>query len=171
MSPLEFVAMGYRYPRPGSAERLAAALATQKRGEVARHMRHLVDAVTSLSLGEWEELHTATLDLSAPFVPYVGHVEWGENYRRGAFMAELQAAMKAERIDLDGELPDHIASILRYLSVATTPLGDLIDILPGAVAEMERTLRSAAPDNPYCHLLAATAACTAERPVTIGGRR
>ena len=109
MSPLEFVAMGYSYPRPGSAERLAAALATQKRGEVARHMRHLVDAVTPLSLGEWEELHTATLDLSAPFVPYVGHVEWGENYRRGAFMAELQAAMNAERIDLDGELPDHIA--------------------------------------------------------------
>ena len=55
-------------------------------------MRHFLDEVGSLTLGEWEELHTATLDLSAPFVPYVGHVIWGDDYRRGEFMADLVGA-------------------------------------------------------------------------------
>lgn len=163
--------MGYRYPRPGSIERLTSALDTLDSGDVERHMRRFVEAVGVLSLGEWEELHTATLDLSAPVVPYVGHVVWGENYRRGAFMADLQAAMVAAGIDLDGELPDHIEPILRYLAVAGEPLADLLEVLPGAVVDMERMLRKAAPDNPYRHLLAATVACAANKPVRIGGRR
>jgi nitrate reductase delta subunit len=86
-------------------------------------------------------------------------------------MADLQAAMRADEIDLSGELPDHIEPILRYLAVATEPLPDLVEVLPGAVAEMKHTLTSVAPHNPYCHLLAATVACAGDQPVSIGGRR
>lgn len=167
----EVVAMGYRSPRPDSLERLTTAIDTLGSGDVERHLRRFVEAVGVLSLGEWEELHTATLDLCAPVVPYVGHVVWGENYRRGAFMADLQAAMNAAGIDLDGELPDHIEPILRYLAVTDDPLPDLVVVLPGAVVEMEHMLRKAAPENPYRHLLAATVACAANKPVRIGGRR
>ncbi len=134
-------------------------------------MRHFLDEVGSLSLGEWEELHTATLDLSAPFVPYVGHVIWGDAYRRGEFMADLVGALRDAEIELGGELPDHVEPILRYLAATDTPLPDLVEVLPGALATMSQTLKSAAPGNPYCHLLAATIASAANRPVTIGGRR
>ena len=165
------VALGYRYPTPSAAGDLARAMVGERHVDVTKHMGRFVDAVSRLPLGEWEELHTATLDLSPAFVPYVGHVVWGENYRRGEFMADLNAAMAASGIDLHGELPDHIAAVLRYLAATTEPLTDLMEVLPGAVTEMERTLRRAQPDNPYCHLLAATVACAANRPVTIGGRR
>lgn len=168
---LDAVASAYRYPTPSSLERLIAAVAALRVGDVQRHLRRFTAAVGVLSLGEWEELHTSTLDLSAPVAPYVGHVVWGENYRRGAFMADLQAAMTAAGIHLDGELPDHIEPILRYLAVADEPLPDLVEVLPRAVVDMEHTLRAAAPDNPYRHLLAATVACAASKPVRVGGRR
>jgi nitrate reductase delta subunit len=171
METTALVALGYRYPTPTHAADLARAMVGVRHVEVARPMGKFVDAVSRLELGEWEELHTATLDLSAPFVPYVGHIVWGENYRRGEFMADLNSAMARAGVSLDGELPDHIEPVLRYLAATDEPLADLAEVLPGAVTEMEQTLRRAQPDNPYCHLLAATVACAANRPVTIGGRR
>jgi len=167
----EVVALGYRYPSPSALEQLDDAVRNEQHAEVRKPMMQFVAGVAQLTLGEWEELHTATVDLSAPFVPYVGHVVWGENYRRGEFMADLKAAMEAAGVDLAGELPDHIEPVLRYLAVAEQPMADLASVLPDAVTEMEQTLHNAQPDNPYCHLLAATVACAANRPVTIGGRR
>lgn len=171
MKTPEVVALGYRYPTPGALDELAAAIATEQNAEVKRHLQHFLDGVGALAFGEWEELHTATLDLSAPFVPYVGHVIWGDAYKRGEFMSSLVPAMAEAGIDLHGELPDHIEPVLRYLAATEAPLADLLDVLPGAVATMNQTLARAAPDNPYCHLLAATLACAANRPVSIGGRR
>ena len=171
MKSTELVALGYRYPHPNAAGDLGAAIEAESNPEVRRHMRRFLDEVGSLTLGDWEELHTATLDLSAPFVPYVGHVIWGDAYRRGEFMADLVGAMRGAEIELGGELPDHVEPILRYLAATDSPLPDLIEVLPGALATMAQTLRSAAPANPYCHLLAATIACAANRQVTIGGRR
>ena len=79
--------------------------------------------------------------------------------------------LRDEGVALDGELPDHVAPILRYLAVAGEPHEELLEVLPGALVDMEHTLRTAAKDNPYCHLLAATVACAANRPVRIGARR
>lgn len=171
MKSTEVVALGYHYPGPNAAAELAAAIEGEQNAEVKRHMQRFLAAVGSLSLGEWEELHTATLDLSAPFAPYVGHVIWGDAYRRGEFMSDLVRAMADADVELGGELPDHIEPVLRYLAATPTPLPDLMEVLPGALATMNQTLKTAAPDNPYCHLLAATISCAANRPVTIGARR
>jgi len=171
MHVFEVVALAFRYPSLDTAAQLSTAVDTLDAGVVARHMRSFVDEVMELELGEWEELHTSTLDLSPLFVPYVGHVEWGENYRRGAFMADMNAEMRNAGIDLAGELPDHIEPVLRYLAVVDDPLDDLVEALPGTVATMHETLRKQAPQNPYCHVMAATVALTADlRPLTIGGR-
>jgi nitrate reductase delta subunit len=168
----EVVASGYRYPTPSAAAELSAAIDGIPGGVVERHMRQFFDEVSDLSLGEWEELHTATLDLSPLFVPYVGHVTWGENYRRGEFMADMKGSMTRNGIDLGGELPDHIEPILRYLARVDDPLPDLVEVLPKAVDDMQDTLAKASSDNPYRHLLAATVAFAADlRPVTIGSRR
>lgn len=169
MHVAEVIAMGYRYPNPGAAEALAAAVESSTEGAIKRHLTQFVTGVSSLPIGEWEELHTVTLDLSPLFVPYVGHVAWGENYRRGEFMADLNAAMNEAAVDLDGELPDHIAPILRYLSIAAEPLADLIQVLPGAVDTMAKTLAKAASDNPYRHLLAATVDFTGNLAGTFAG--
>ena len=88
-----------------------------------------------------------------------------------AVLDGIRSIMAEAGVDLHGDLPDHIEPVLRYLAATETPLRDLLDVLPGAVATMNQTLKRAAPDNPYCHLLAATLACAANRPVAIGGRR
>jgi nitrate reductase delta subunit len=171
MHTAEVIALGYHYPTPLAADELSVAIEENLRGRVEHDMRRFLEGVGLLSLGEWEELHTSTLDLSPKFVPYVGHVVWGENYRRGEFMAELKAAMTQAGVDLGGELPDHIEPVLRYISAVPDPLADLIEVLPGAATSMRDTLRKVAPDNPYCHLLAATVAFTHDhRPLPIGGR-
>lgn len=172
MQVADVVALGYRYPTPGSARLLGERVEAHLRGATQRHMRRFVEAVEARSLAEREELHTATLDLSPSFVPYVGHVVWGENYRRGEFMADLKRELVRHGVDLGGELPDHIEPVLRYLAVATEPFADLVEVLPGAVASMRETLHQADPGNPYCELLAATEAVVGDlRPLTIGGRR
>lgn len=157
------VALGYRYPTESSHSTLVTAM-TDLEGKVGRGMQRFVDRVGQLTIGEWEELHTRTLDLSPLFIPYVGYVLWGENYRRGEFMADLKRDMERLGVDLKGELPDHLDPILRYLEVATDPLNDLIVDLPKAIDMMRTTLKKADSDNPYRHLLAATASYVDQIP-------
>jgi nitrate reductase delta subunit len=126
-------------------------------------MVKFVDAIGRLTLEQWEELHTVTLDLSPLFVPYVGHVVWGENYRRGAFMADLARAQTAAGVDAAGELPDHLEPILRYLDAGPSPMSDLVEILPQALARMIGDLHSADAKNPYRHVLRAVSAVIDER--------
>ncbi len=154
--PGSVVAAGYRYPTPTSHDALTTSVADLD-GPIGKHMRQFVAAVGQLELGEWEELHTRTLDLSPLFIPYIGYVLWGENYRRGEFMADLKRDMERVGIDLRGELPDHLDPVLRYLDATESPLPDLMTDLPKAIGIMRTTLKKAESANPYRHLLAATA--------------
>ncbi len=170
MRPGEVVALGYRYPDHGRLEILEAATERDLNGMAQRRMRRFVAAIGRLSLVEWEELHTRTLDLSPLFAPYVGHLIWGENYRRGEFMADLKRHMERHGVDLGGELPDHIEPVLRYLAVAPDPLSDLVEVIGDAVGAMRTALRNAEPENPYRHLIGATVAVIgSETHVSLGG--
>ena len=165
INELMVVADGFSYPGPDSLEHLTAEIETLDGGPVRTALGRFATSLGRLQLGEWEELHTRTVDLSPLFVPYVGHVAWGENYRRGAFMADLQRAMFGAGVDKGGELPDHLAPILRLLAVGGDLPDDLIEALPPAVASMRKDLKKAEPDNPYRYLLAAAeAAVTAHLP-------
>ncbi|MDH3294434.1 MAG: nitrate reductase [Acidimicrobiia bacterium] len=170
MKPGEVVARGFCYPAPGRLEELRQAVDKDLSGATQRRMRRFVSAVEGLSLAQWEELHTRTLDLSPVLVPYVGHLTWGENYRRGEFMADLKRDMELHNVDLGGELPDHIEPVLRYLAVAPEPFPDLVNILADAVGQMRAAVKKAEPKNPYRHLLAAVESIVdRETPVAIGG--
>lgn len=164
------IALCFSYPNDERAGELRSAVAELADGKVRSNLERFVGAVEQLPLGEWEELHTRTLDLSPQFVPYVGHVVWGESYKRGAFMAELKRAMVASGVDLDGELPDHLAPILRYLEASRVPHEELVEVLPKAVTAMSKELKKSDATNPYRHVLAAARAQVAiESRVEIGG--
>ncbi len=172
MHPAHAVALGFRYPSADSPGDLVDAVASLPRSAVQRALAEFIDDVGELERGEWEELHTRTLDLSPAFVPYVGHVSWGENYRRGEFMADLKRDMESHGVDLAGELPDHIEPVLRYLADVPEPLSDLLDVLVSSIAEMQSTLTAADKSNPYRHLLDAALAVAEDlKPVVIGVRR
>lgn len=158
ISPLAAVVRAFGYPGPDSAARLGQVVEGLAHGQVRSELAAFLAEVSTWSLGQWEETHTRTLDLSPLFVPYVGHVTWGESYRRGAFMADLQRAQLDAGVDQHGELPDHIVPILEYLDRIETPMTDLAEALPDSLVTMRKDLHKTEPDNPYLHVLAAAAA-------------
>jgi len=147
------VALAFRYPTATSLSELEQAVAGITDNAARRSMESFLEAISSLSQSEWEELHTATLDLSPRFVPYVGHAVWGENYRRGAFMADLSAETRRAGVELYGELPDHLDPVLRYLATTADPLPDVLEVLPVALMRMSKELAKADKRNPYRHAL------------------
>jgi len=149
------VAQGFDYPGPGHMEMVKAGVEGLDDGPIRRRMQSFVAGIEGLALWEWEEIHTRTLDLNPLFVPYVGHKAYGETYRRGELMATLKGAQREAGVDDGGELPDHIAPVLKYLDATDDPHPDLREVLPKAVREMQKELKKADPDNPYRPLLEA----------------
>ena len=158
MGSASVIASCFDYPGPGHLESLCSVIDDLPPGSIRDRLASFTTAVGALTPGDWEEMHTRTLDLSPSFVPYVGHVIWGESYRRGAFMADLNREMMELGVDRRGELPDHLGPILRYLDATPTPLDDLVAVLPKAVSEMSSELDKADRSSPYRHVLAAVEA-------------
>jgi nitrate reductase delta subunit len=67
----------------------------------------------------------------------------------------MNRALRDAGVDAGGELPDHIALILRYLAVTPAPFAALVEALIPALDRMVSTLQKAEPDNPYVDLLLA----------------
>ena len=130
------LADAFCYPAPGRLEALQAGLAALPPGRrQGRLSLPSSSSIGRLSLGEWEELHTRTLDLNPPAAPYVGFQIWGESYQRGAFLSKMNRALAEAGVDPDGELPDHLIPVLRYLAATPDPLPELVEVLgPGAPA-------------------------------------
>ncbi len=152
------LAEGFRYPRPGHVGSLRSGAAALPHGSARMALTAFVEQVGRLSLGEWEELHTRTLDLNPPVAPYVGYQTWGESYSRGPFLARLGRELCEAGVDTDGELPDHLAPVLRYLGRISEPLPGLVELCGQAIERMLGSLRRAEPANPYVRLLEAAAA-------------
>ncbi len=169
MTEYEAIALALRYPAPGSLGLLEKAVAGLPEGAVRRHMERFLSEIPTLPLSAWEELHTRTLDLAPIFVPYLGYVVWGDNYQRGEFMAELKVAEDIAGIDREGELPDHLAPVLRYLAAARDPLPAVLEVFPPAAARMRKVLEEAESDNPYRHVLRAVEEVADRLEAPVGG--
>jgi nitrate reductase delta subunit len=152
------LADAFCYPAPGRLDALKRGLAAMPKGAGKDAYAAFLNGIDRLPLGEWEELHTRTLDLNPPAAPYVGYQTWGESYQRGAFLAKMNRALTEAYVDVDGELPDHLAPTLRYLATVPDPLPEMIEVLGPAVGRMLDALRKAEPDNPYVSLLQAVQA-------------
>jgi nitrate reductase molybdenum cofactor assembly chaperone NarJ/NarW len=147
------LAEALRYPAPGHLAALEKRLKELPAGSEKRNVSAFLDTVKTVSLGQWEELHTHTLDLNPPAAPYVGFQTWGESYQRGEFLSKMSRVVLENGIDADGELPDHLIPILRYLAKESSPLPDLVVVIEPAVQRMMTALRQADGNNPYLHLL------------------
>lgn len=155
MSVHSLLAEAFCYPRPGLLNRLETGLTSIEDSPVQSGLASFINKVKLLSLSEWEELSTNTLDLSPTIAPYVGYQIWGESYKRGEFMANLNRQMMELEIDPEGELPDHLVPILRYLDAADDPLPELMENLGPAVQKMTKILKQKDKDNPYIDLMEA----------------
>ena len=112
-------------------------------------------AFAALSQDEREELYTATFDVTPACVPYVSiHLFGEENFKRGEFMAALSARYAAAGFETRGELPDHLAVLLRFLAQTDeVERRELVRFcLLGPLGKMIAAL---AEENPYHALLEA----------------
>lgn len=150
------LAEALRYPAPGHLAALQKGLQDLPSVSEKRSLSAFLDGVKMLSLGAWEELYTRTLDLNPPAAPYVGFQTWGESYQRGEFLSKMSREVMVYDIDTDGELPDHLIPVLRYLAQADRPLPELLTVIEPAVQRMITALQQVDARNPYLELLEGT---------------
>ncbi len=157
------IALALRYPTEDGMAKLQTSTEALPKGGAEKEMRKFISGVDKMDLSRVEEVYTATFDLTPVVAPYVGHLVWADSYERGTFMAELKGAMHAVGVDPEGELPDHLEPILRYLAVAEEPMERLNPVLVPAITKMEKTLKKSDSKNPYVHVLAAARIYAEER--------
>ncbi len=87
-------------------------------GKVKGQVEEFVGFCVKNQLSRLEELYTETFDLQPVCCPYVGYHLFGEDRRRGTFMVKLKEHYRGQDCPLNGELPDHVSVMLRFLSVA-----------------------------------------------------
>jgi len=155
---LILLAEAFRYPSPGHLETLEEGLRFLSTGKEKELIDSFVSQIRQISLGAWEELHTRTLDLNPPAAPYVGFQTWGESYQRGEFLSKMNGALVQAKIETDGELPDHLIPVFRYLALSHDPLPELVEVLEPAFRRMEGALRNVDANNPYLYLMEAAQA-------------
>lgn len=111
-------------------------------------------AIAPKDVRQLQELYTNAFDLRPECTPNLGYHLFGDDGRRGAFLAELKGRMDARGLPLGVELADHIALILRFLDVAEDERPVLTeDCLLPAVSKMIEVLQGS--ENPYDHVLRA----------------
>ena len=109
-------------------------------------------AVAQKTQSQLQEVYTAAFDLRPDCTPNLGYHLFGDDARRGVFLAELKGRMEARGMALGVELPDHIAFILNYLDLAEEERPAMIeDCLLPAVTRMIEVLKESG--NPYEHAL------------------
>ncbi len=111
-------------------------------------------------LEKMEELYTVTFDMQPVCYPYLGYHLFGESYKRGAFMAQLNEAYHAFDYSAGQELPDHLSIVLRFLGLdAANRGGDFCQALlnEGLIPALGKMLQAFGrqSENPYFGLLSA----------------
>jgi len=132
------------YPGAGFGKHLDAAEGVAD--GFVRPMRMLPD-------GEREELFSATFDINPSCVPYAGvHLFGEENFKRGELMAALSARYGETGFVPNGDLPDHLANLLRFAArVDEAERRELTKFcILGPLGKMTASLDAA---NPYRALL------------------
>jgi len=112
------------------------------------------------SLQRMQELFTTTFDMQPVCYPYVGFHLYGESYKRGAFMAQLNEAYHGIGYSAEQELPDNLAVILRFIGFdSENRYSEFSQALlsDGVLPSLEKMLKvfGEGSENPYFAILSA----------------
>lgn len=117
-------------------------------------------ALTTHTLEQMQELYTITFDMQPVCYPYIGYQLFGENYKRGSFMAQLNEAYHAFGYSAGRELPDHLSVALRFLGLdSANRQGEFCQALlnEGLVPALGKMIHAFGDqsENPYFYLVSA----------------
>ena len=149
------------YPTPQVHQQAKACLAElQPNPEAAQALETFQHGIANLSFERLQELYTVTFDMQPLCYPYIGYHLFGENYKRGAFMAQLNETYHAHDFCPQQELPDYLPVALRYLGLEPARREDdfgstlIAEGLLPALAKMRQVFNQQT-ENPYANLLTA----------------
>ena len=111
--------------------------------------------VEGLAVAALQELYTQTFDLNPVCALEVGYHLFGENYKRGIFLANLRETESPYELKQSGQLPDYLPVLLRLvLRLEDDELRTALiaECLVPALTKMAEALDAGA--NPYRELIA-----------------
>jgi nitrate reductase assembly molybdenum cofactor insertion protein NarJ len=85
--------------------------------DAAGEMDAFVDLFPFGALREMEELFTRSFDVQSVTTLDVGYVLFGEDYKRGELLANLNREHNEAGVDCRNELADHLPNLLRLLAI------------------------------------------------------
>lgn len=150
------------YPTSSIWEQAETCLAQLREShpEAASALERFSLGLGQRTLEQMEELYTTTFDMQPVCYPYIGYHLFGESYKRGAFMAQLNEAYHAYGYSAGQDLPDHLSVTLRFLGLdSANRQGEFCQALLNeglvpALAKMLQTFDKQST-NPYFGLLTA----------------
>jgi len=161
------------YPTQGQEAVWAQALQQLAGTEAEASLAATVNALERMSLADREETYVRTFDLDPKAALEVGWHLYGEDYKRGEFLATCRALLRQHGIPEAGELPDHLGSLLAFL--AALPEDARCEFyesyLRPALASLVETL--VARQSPYAGMLRALAWAAEQQAASVaagGGR-
>lgn len=160
--PYDLFASLLAYPTPATKRQAVQCLEKLRdvHPDAAHALENFCHGIEKQAPQKVEELYTTTFDMQPVCYPYIGYQLFGESYKRGAFMAQLNEAYHSCGYSAGQELPDHLAVILRFLGLdATNRQGDFCQALlnEGLMPALEKMLKvfGDGSENPYFWLLSA----------------
>lgn len=165
----------FDYPDANLSHRIEECAAELKTvcPEAARLLETFQHSERKLGITALQEAYTATFDLQPECTLNLGYHLFGEDQRRGLFLAKLKEFYETAAIDTASELPDHLCHLLRY--VAARPACEesraiIGDCLLPAIAKIAQGMKH--QTDPYQPVLDALLLCleneSASEPVSHG---
>ncbi|MCC6220356.1 MAG: hypothetical protein IT291_03845 [Deltaproteobacteria bacterium] len=108
----------FDYPSDGYVERARAVcdVLRSRYGEAVEHLTSFVDIISQMQLLEIQELYTRSFDVQAITTLDVGYVLFGDDYKRGELLANLNGEHRKCDNDCGCELADHLPNLLRLVA-------------------------------------------------------
>ncbi len=85
--------------------------------DAAEELGRFVELLPADDLQTMQELFTRSFDVQAATTLDIGYVLFGDDYKRGILLANLNREHRAAGIDTGTELADHIPNLLRLMAV------------------------------------------------------
>lgn len=144
------------YPDSELAERAeeCAANTVRELPPAAELVGKFVSAHRELGTSRLQEIYASAFDMQPECTLNLSYHLFGEDQRRGLFLAKLKELYEQADVDSGNELPDHLCLMLRYLATdaGMAAKEDLIaDCMVPALSKIRPVVDDSA--NPYRYLL------------------
>ena len=107
----------FDFPDPFYPEKVAQIVREMKtvNTSVSSDIDYFLSKFPTQSVDEMQELYTRTFDVQAITTLDLGYVLFGDDYKRGELLVNLNRELRDAEIDPKGELADHLPNVLNLL--------------------------------------------------------